>query len=112
MALMLWEEMQSHSCVLFLSEMTPVVVLCPCCSDGIEQKPHVNEVKWPPPSCACVLNGFHPTIRSDTTENKGWGLFIGYLFVFPVRLGKLIYFGWTKADSKLAEICNKSLKLI
>lgn len=35
---------------------------------------------------------------------------LDYPFAFPIRLRKLINFRWTKADSKPAEICNKSLK--
>lgn len=64
---------------------------------------------------ACLLaNGFSPLPSgAGTAESKLWGCCImhtDYLFAFPTRLRKLINFRWTKADSKPAEICNKSLK--
>lgn len=56
---------------------------------------------------------FHPSIRSRYSSEQTLGLLlthIDYLLIFPTRLRKLINFRWTKADSKPAEICNKSLK--
>lgn len=71
-------------------------------------------VKLLPPLPVCLLNGFSPLPSgAGTAESKLWDcyiMYIDYLFTFPTRLRKLINFRWTKADSKPAEICNKSLK--
>lgn len=71
-------------------------------------------VKLLPPLPVYLLNGFSllPS-GASTAESKLWDcciMHIDYLFAFPTRLRKLINFRWTKADSKPAAICNKSLK--
>lgn len=71
-------------------------------------------VKLLPLLPVCSLNGFSPlSSGAGTAKSKLWDcciMHIDYLFTFPTRLGKLINFRWTKADSKPAETCNKSLK--
>lgn len=101
--------LQAHSrrpaTVTGLSEREPVLR---------EQKPILLPCKIAAPVACLLANGFSPLPSgAGTAESKLWDcctVHIDYLFAFPTRLRKLINFRWTKADSKPAEICNKSLK--
>lgn len=125
-----WEERLSWSCIIFLVRGEHQQWLCapgtfapPRYSDRFEWDEacalraeiyFVPLVKLLPPLPVCSLNGFSPlSSGAGTTESKLWDCcitHIDHLFTFPTRVRRLINFRWTKADSKPAEICNKSLK--